>query len=326
MIEDLIQKRLIFVTGKGGVGKSTVVATLARALAARGRRTLVVETDAFSAMPDLLGLPTLHSSDGPLSAGENLWAENFEADECFVRTLSRFVPSKRIARAVVGNRVARVFFKAAPSVNEFVILDQIIEEVDRSEDGHDLYDHVVVDLPASGHALTFLGVPQTLKGMMKVGPIAKRAQRIADEIRDPLHTAIVAVCVPEEMPVNETIELAENVRDELARGLSAVIVNMVHEMPVREELSEALVTLLNKLREDGELNPDAIHNKDSSALDKLLAGSSLALGWHERDAYYLGLLKGRISAAIQTLPVIYDVDAARIVEILARVIAQPAPA
>lgn len=326
MIENLEKNRLIFVTGKGGVGKSTVVATLARALAERGRRTLVVETDAFSAMPDLLGLPDLDDEDGPQPAGDNLWAENLEADECFVRTLSRFVPSKRIARAVVGNKVARVFFKAAPSVNEFVILDQIIEEVDRQKDGENVYDNVVVDLPASGHALTFLGVPQTLKGMMKVGPIAKRAQRIADNIRDAEHTAIVAVCVPEEMPVNETIELADNVELELGRGLSAAVVNMVHAMPVDEGLSDTLIALLAKLRDAGELEPDAIHQKDTPALKKLLAGSALALGWHQRDTHYLGLLKERISATIQTLPVVYDVNSARIVDLLAGVIARPTPA
>jgi len=326
MIEELEKTRLIFVTGKGGVGKSTVVATLARALAARGRRTLVLETDAFSAMPDLLGLPTLKSATGAQAAGEHLWAENLEADECFVRTLSRFVPSKRIARAVVSNKVARVFFKAAPSVNEFVILDQIIEEVDRKQADKYVYDHIVVDLPASGHALTFLGVPQTLKGMIKVGPIAKRAQRIAEEIRNPAKTAIVAVCVPEEMPVNETIELAGNVQDALGRGLSAAVVNMVHEMPVSPDLEDELVALLEQLRNNGTLDLDAIHQKDAPALKKLLAGSALALGWHERDAHYLGLLRARISAAIQTLPLIYDVDSARIVGVLARSIAEPTPA
>ncbi|AWV90768.1 ArsA family ATPase [Bradymonas sediminis] len=326
MIEKLEKTRLIFVTGKGGVGKSTVVATLARALAARGRRTLVVETDAFSAMPDLLGLSTLDSAAGPQAAGDNLWAENFEADECFVRTLSRFVPSKRIARAVVGNKVARVFFKAAPSVNEFVILDQIVEEVDRVEDGQKVYDHIVVDLPASGHALTFLGVPQTLKGMMKVGPIAKRAQRIAEDIRDPERTSIVAVCVPEEMPVNETIELADNLQEELGRGLSAAVVNMVHGMPVSAENADALVDLLDKLQASGEIKADAIHDKDAPALQKLLAGSALAVGWHQRDGHYLGLLKQRISASIKTLPVIYDVDSARIVDLLAAAIAKPTPA
>lgn len=326
MIEDLDTKRLIFITGKGGVGKSTVVATLARALAARGRRTLVLETDAFSAMPDLLGLHTRASAAGPQAVGENLWAENLEADECFVRTLSRFVPSKRIARAVVGNKVARVFFKAAPSVNEFVILDQIVEELDRKEGERFAYDHLIVDLPASGHALTFLGVPQTLKGMIKVGPIAKRAQRIAEEIRDPRQTAIVAVCVPEEMPVNETIELAENVQQALGRGLSAAVVNMVHQLPVSPELEDELAGLLENLRRDAALDPDAIHQEDAPALKKLLAGSALALGWHQRDAHYLGVLRARISATIQTLPLIYDVDSARIVEVLSRAIAQPTPA
>lgn len=320
----LANQRLIFVTGKGGVGKSTVTAALGRALAGEGLRTLIVETDAFSTMPDLLGLDPAGS--GPQPAGEDLWAENLEADECFVRTLRRFVPSERIARAVAGNKVARVFFKAAPSVNEFVILDQIVEELERPAGARPAYDRVIVDLPASGHALTFLGVPQTLFGMMKVGPIAKRARRIAQLIADPAQCAILAVCVPEEMPVNETIELAQSLKSSLGRNLTAVVVNMLHALPVDEHTRAVLDALLTQQQDAGQIDEDSLADDDISALNKLLAGSALALGWHDRDAHYLGLLHQQIDSPIQLLPMTYHLDNHRVVHELVQALRSPAPA
>lgn len=321
MIEALAQKRLIYVTGKGGVGKSTITAALGRALANQGKRTLIIETDAFSAMPDLLGIG--EEVSGPDPAGENLWAENLEASECFVRALSRFVPSERISRAVVQNKVARVFFNAAPSVNEFVILDQIFEEAQRKRDGDYLYDHVIVDLPASGHAVTFLSVPQTLHGMMKVGPIAKRARQLGDDIRDERRTAIVAVCLPEEMPVNETIELSHNLRDSLDRGLTGVIINMVHRLPVDPSRREVFENVLTQLRDEGQVDEESIHSTDGPALSKLVAGNALALGWYDRDQHYLGLLKERIDAPVTPVPVVYDDSSLRIVDKLAEHLTEP---
>lgn len=323
MLEALQDKRLIYVTGKGGVGKSTVTAALGRALAARGRRTLILETDAFSAMPDLLDLP--EDADGPVRAVENLWAVNLEANECFVRALSRFVPSERIARAVVGNKVARVFFKAAPSVNEFVIIDQITEYLDREEDSEPGYDHIVVDLPASGHAVTFLGVPQTLQGMIKVGPIARRAQRMAEDVRDESTTAILGVCLPEEMPVQETLELAEKLRDSLDRGLTGVIINQVHNLPVDSARRDVFEEVVEKLREANMIDADTLH-ADGPALHKLVAGNALALGWHDRDQHYLSLLREGIDAPVQPIPVIYETDGSRIVDALAERLEQPVDA
>jgi arsenite/tail-anchored protein-transporting ATPase len=320
MIDRLEQKRLIYVTGKGGVGKSTVTAALGRALAARGRRTLIIETDAFSAMPDLLGLDA--KTNGARRAGNNLWAENLEASECFVQALGRFVPSERIARAVVQNRVARVFFKAAPAVNEFVILDQITEELEREDKGRPRYDNVIVDLPASGHAVTFLGVPQTLHGMMKVGPIAKRADHVANQIADDTRTAILAVCLPEEMPVNETLELADNLQETLGRGLTGVIINMVHGLPVDPERREVFEELLGQLREDGELDEDSLY-EDGPALNKVVAGNALALGWYDRDQHYLNILRERLDAPVYPVPVIYEEESLSIVDALAEELERP---
>ena len=154
MIDSLLSSRLIFVTGKGGVGKSTACAGLGRALALRGKRVLIVETDTYSAMADLFNVPLTGSH--PVRVDERLRVVNLLAQDALVEIIQQFVPGEKIARGIIGNRIASVFFNAAPSVNEFVILNRIFKYYQETEAGRPAYDHIVVDLPASGHAVTFL--------------------------------------------------------------------------------------------------------------------------------------------------------------------------
>lgn len=324
MLEQLLDNRLIFVTGKGGVGKSTVTAGLAHALSRAGRRTLVLETDTFSAMEDLFD----YSSPGlePVSINEHLFASNLNSEDCFIATLRRFVPSDRIARAVIKNRVAKVFFRAAPSVNEVTILDQVrvfFEKTD--DDGEPFYDHILVDLPASGHAVTFLNVPATMHGMMRgIGPIAKMSEQVADLISDPDTTAIIAVCLPEEMPVNETIDLANDVETTLKRPLDLAIANMVHQAPLSENDRAVFERIHREIRDEfpgveSLFFDDEDERCESTAIARLIEGNALALGWFDRDREYLDLLYDELSAPIVEVPIIYESSGTDVVDRLGRI-------
>lgn len=310
MLDNFDHKPLIFVTGKGGVGKSTATAALASALAQRGSRVLVVETDTYSAMSEMLGAKD--ASNEPRKVSDNLWVANLQAKECLVNTLTRFLPSERIVRAVTANRVAEAFFQSAPSVSEFVLLDQIQLYLEQS--GPDRFDHIVVDLPASGHAVTFLGVPQTLHDMMRgIGPIAKRANTIARQIENQRDTAIIAVCLPEEMPVNETIELGEQMRAQLHRGLDLALVNMIHRAPFEGAYRAAFVALRDRLSEG--VNPaEILADEDTGSLVRLVAGNAVALDWYDRDLHYLGVLEAKLGTDVVEIPMIYEVDDAVLVE------------
>ncbi len=322
MLQELSERRLIFVTGKGGVGKSTVTAALGRALARDGRRTLVLETDTFSAMEDLYD----YTSPGlePVPITDRLHASNLDSEECFIATLRRFVPSERIARGVIKNRIARVFFKAAPSVNEVTILDQVRVFYEATDDrGQPLYDHILVDLPASGHAVTFLNVPETMHGMMRgVGPIAKMSRQVADLIGDPEVTSVIAICLPEEMPVNETIELEGEIRRTLGRPLDFAIANMVHQSPIEADDRPLFETLQEHLKDevgdlDGLFTGTDVSLTERDALARLLQGNALALGWFERDQEYLSKLHSDLQAPILELPIVYQSSGADIVDLLA---------
>ena len=306
MLETLQNKKLIFVTGKGGVGKSTCSAAVAEALVATGRSVLVVETDSYATMGEMFGIaePGIH----PREARDGLWVVNLSAAECLVSTLTRFLPSERVVRAITQNRVTEAFFQSAPSVSEFVLLDQIQLFV---EEGR--WDHVLVDLPASGHAVTFLGVPKTLHGMMRgIGPIAKRADTIRAGIASARETAIVAVCLPEEMPVNETIELAGSLKKQLGRGLDLVIANMIHRAAVDDESRTAFASLRERVASAAE-PAEILANGEADALTRLVAGNALALDWSDRDRHYLGVLREELDVSIIEIPMIYEIDDAILV-------------
>lgn len=312
MLESLDQKRLIFVTGKGGVGKSTCTAALALALAKRGRRVLVVETDAYSAMSVILGAP--ESEHTIIDVGHGLHAINLRSAQSLVETLTRYLPSERVVKAITQNRVTHSFFDSAPSVSEFVLLDKIMSLLD---DKDNYWDHIVVDLPASGHAVTFLSVPKTLNGMMKgVGPIAKRAQDVDAMIASTTRTAIVAICLPEEMPVNETIELSANLKKTLGRGLDLTLVNMVHDRPVDEDAEDDFERASMRLRI--RTNPTGILADTKAAAPlRVLAGNQLSLKWFKRDQIYLGLLRKNLKCEIVELPMVYKINERDIVDELA---------
>lgn len=314
MLDKLEKQKLIMVTGKGGVGKSTCTAALGSALAARGRRVLLVETDVYSAMSEILGA---RGSDGTrIKVEKNLWAVNLKSKECLVNTLKRYVPSERVVRALTSNRVTEAFFDSAPSVNEFVLLDQILTFL---QDEKDSFDQVIVDLPASGHAVSFLGVPRTLNGMMRnVGPIAKRALQIADWIEDGKRTGLVAVCLPEEMPVNETIDLAGQVDDAFGRPLDLTLVNMVHNRPFPARFDETFASVSESMGVHGHAI-GILSRADEEPIQRVVAGSEIALSWYSRDRRYLDRLHASLDERtdIIELRMVYDIEETQIVRELA---------
>jgi arsenite/tail-anchored protein-transporting ATPase len=305
MLEALYAHRLVFVTGKGGVGKSTLTAALGMHAARTGRRTLVCETDTFSAMEPLLGVdrPVGHE---PVAAGPNLWACNIQSEQSLADLVHRFVPSARIAKAAVSNRLARLFFRTAPSMYELSVLYRIKSLMDAREGGRPKYDTIVIDLPATGHAITFLGVPETANKVLRVGSVAEMSAELAAQLRDPEITDMVIVCIPEEMPVNESIELHRAAHEKLGLNVEAIFINMVRPAPVPEEGAAALEFL-------AEIYDD---KPGPGGVGVLAEGGELGLDWSRQDRMYIEKLHEGIQGAnFVEVPYIYrnesDVDLIR---------------
>jgi len=219
----LLDRRLLLVTGKGGVGKSTVAASLALRLAAAGMRTLLCEVNADRRLARMLG----HAEVGAdVTAVEpNLSMVDLQPDAAMREYVLSKIRLERVYRAVFENRMVRYFLRFIPALAETVMLGKVLWHVRQWPDAAGGFDRIVLDLPATGHALTLLGVPRSLLSALPSGPMASEAVWMQGLLTDPMVTAAVLVSLPEELPVNETLELAQALRTELQIRIGAVVLN-----------------------------------------------------------------------------------------------------
>src|SRR6202158_1502314 len=207
----LLDKRLLIITGKGGTGKSTISAAVALVSAGEGKRTLVCEVNAKDRATQLLGLPPA----GPelTSVGENLWAVNIRPEDAMREYALMKVHLEAVYKAVFENRFVRYFLRFVPSLQELVMLGKVLYHLEQKlPDGADRFDTIVLDAPATGHAISFLSVPRVLAQTVHPGSLLREAERVKALLEDAAITAAILVSLPEEMPVTETVELGAGLR------------------------------------------------------------------------------------------------------------------
>jgi anion-transporting ArsA/GET3 family ATPase len=222
---DLLGRRLLFFTGKGGVGKSTVTAATALLAAERGRRVLLVEVDAKGNLPDLFEHAPVGFEPREVYPGVSAMAMRTEESLKEYLKLNLRVPV--LGRMGPLARVLDFVATAAPGVKEVLTVGKICWEVRESIEGRADWDLVVVDAAATGHIIGQLDAPRAIQELVAVGMVRTQTDWMVDLLSDPALTALNVVATPEEMPVNETIELVERARAELRVPLGAVFVNRV---------------------------------------------------------------------------------------------------
>lgn len=220
--------RVVIVAGKGGVGKTTVTAAWARAASLAGLSSLIVEVEGKSGLAAAFGRAplsyeevALHPGGGPTPEGE-IRARTLTPDEALLEYL-RDHGMQRISKRLVSSGALDVVSTAAPGIKDILILGKV-KQLERGA-GVDL---VVLDAPAAGHAVSFLRSPRGLLDAVRVGPINTQAREVLDLLTDQERCQVVLVTLPEETPVNELVETAYSLEDEVGIGLGPVVVNGVY--------------------------------------------------------------------------------------------------
>ena len=221
----LLERRLIFVTGKGGVGKSTVATALGLLCARNGRRTIVAELASQHRIGETFDREAAPFAEIELADG--LFTISIDPESAMEEYLR--VKTGAVGQALGSSRLFHAFAMATPGMRELLSIGKVWElaQLQRRTSGGDVYDVVIVDSPAAGHGLGILRTPKTFAEIARVGPIAHQAQTISATIADRGFTSVIAVSTASEMPVSETLWLGDALRSD-GLGLDAVIVNALY--------------------------------------------------------------------------------------------------
>jgi Anion-transporting ATPase len=223
----LLERDLIVVTGKGGVGKTTIAAALGLLGARRGLRTIVVEVGDQRRLPVLLGAESEPEHGVEVDLGDGLFSLTIDPDRVLKRWLAKL--GGRVSARVIGSSSTfQYFVAAAPGAREMLSLVELWE-LGRPQRGRagGHYDLVILDAPATGHALAMLRSPRTFTTIARVGPVAAQAKRVRELLEDPARSAYLAVALGTELAVTETLALQDGLREELDRELDGTLVNCV---------------------------------------------------------------------------------------------------
>jgi len=278
MAPGLLDRQLVFVTGKGGVGKTSVAAALAHLAAAQGRRTLACEVDAKGDLAAALGVRPVGFE--PVLAHAGLWLMAMDTEASLREYLKLHLRLPAVGRLGPLARTFDFVADAAPGVKEILSVGKLAWEV---REAH--YDLVVVDAPASGHVVGHLAAPEAIKELVHVGMVRHQTEWMLDILSDPARTGVVIVTTPEELPVSETVELAADIAGRTAVDLAAVVANRV------------LPELFNRREEElfeelGKPGPAAALVVAGGAdVDVLFRAARLAVGLRRRAAGQLAALR-----------------------------------
>jgi anion-transporting ArsA/GET3 family ATPase len=280
----LLARDLVVVTGKGGVGKSTVAAALGLVAAGRGLRTIVAEVARRDDVSRALGGEGMHEEE--LAPG--LHHLSIDPEHAMELYLADQLPSA-LADLLASNRTFSYLAAATPGMRELLTVGKVWElaQDDRRTPGAERYDLVILDAPATGHGVAVLTAPRTFAQTARVGRIARQGRTIDAMVCNPARTGVIVVARPEEMPVNETLALQDALRDDVGLEVGLVICNGM--LPQRFSAANALAL---EAAPDGPAVRAARHAHARAGAQRT----------------QLRRLRRRARAAVTTLPHVLDED------------------
>jgi len=297
-VPSLLDRRLVVVTGKGGVGKTTVAAALGLLAARAGKRTVICEVAEQERLSDLFGVDASGHDERELAP--NLHSVSVDPELAKEEWLRYQLKSGTLAGVLGGSSVFRYLSAAAPGLSELVTIGKVwdLAQLERRTGGS-VFDLAIVDAPATGHGIAMLRAPSTYAGVARVGPIRRQALQIDAFLRDRKRTAVVVVALAEEMPVNETLELERRLSEEMEMAIDRAVVNAVYpERFTREEAER-----LRAVAEDGAVSATRSRGAGTDAAVRA------ALAEHERvrgQRSQVRRLRRGLEAPVATLPFLFE--------------------
>jgi anion-transporting ArsA/GET3 family ATPase len=290
-----LDKRLVVVTGKGGVGKTTVAAALGLLAARQGRRTVVCEVAQQERLAGLFGARDVGHGEVELAPG--LFSVSVQPERAMHEWLRHQLKSGALAGLLGHSRLFGYLTAAAPGVTELVTVGKVwdLAQVERRTGGSP-FDLVIMDAPATGHALALLRAPRTYANIARVGPIARQAASIDAFLRDSSATGVLSVALPEEMPVNETVDLEQRLADDLGMEVGQVVANGV--LPGRFTAAD-----VRRLR--------SLDGQGTKAAQAAVGSALVEHGRAEAQREQLERLRAEVRAPVTTLPYLFEPEPRR---------------
>jgi anion-transporting ArsA/GET3 family ATPase len=290
LVPELLDKRLVFVTGKGGVGKSTLSIALGLAAAAQGKRTIVCEIAGQETASRVFRRAEVGFHE--VEVAENLWAISIDPDESLREYLLLQLKVRAMRDMLVRSRIFNYLAAATPGLKELVTIGKIWElaQPSRRVKKAREYDLVIVDAPATGHGVGFLQTPRTFAGIARVGPVHSQAQELDRFITDHQQTGVAIVSLPEEMPVNESASLEEQLTSQIGIAVDRVYMNALYP----ERFSKGDAAELER----------ALESTDGAARAAVRAALSEFRRARSQRAQ-LRRLKRAVSVPVKTLPFVF---------------------
>jgi anion-transporting ArsA/GET3 family ATPase len=229
LVDEFLEPKILIVSGKGGVGKTTVAAALALLAARQSRKVCIAEVDRKGSLPKLFGAGTLGYEPSELSPG--VWGINITPEEALAEYLEVQYHMSRISKVLTHSHFIDYITTAAPGLKDILVLGKVwyLEQGPRGGGSTHIFDTIVVDAPAAGHMRTFLSAPSGLSDAVRAGPVHRQAAWILTMLRDPGRTRVHLVTLAEEMPVIETLETAEALEHPLCMTRGVTFANAVYE-------------------------------------------------------------------------------------------------
>ncbi|HJR44640.1 MAG TPA: ArsA-related P-loop ATPase [Actinomycetota bacterium] len=237
LVDQFLAPKILIVSGKGGVGKTTVAAALALVAARHGRTVCIAEVDRKGTLPRLFGGGELSYDPSEIAPG--VWGMNIVPEQALGEYLDVQYHMKRVSKVFTSTHFVDYITTAAPGLKDILILGKIwyLEQGRQSGGTTPDFDTIVVDAPAAGHMLTFLSAPMGLSDALRVGPVRRQSDWLVQMLQDPARSRVHLVTLPEEMPVSETLETSEALRSKIGLDAGAVFANGVYqELMTKEEV------------------------------------------------------------------------------------------